>query len=91
MKHLPGTGPHKPLLLLVNFDWALEPPRPVAPSTKYLGPLMPTPPAQLPDNIQAWLDMQPDLPGAQLAFICNGHSLFLDGECKHLQDQSMWV
>lgn len=54
--HLPGRGPHKPLLLLVNFDWALEPPRPVAPNTVYLGALMPAPPAPLPPELAAWLD-----------------------------------
>ncbi|WIA31098.1 hypothetical protein OEZ86_001125 [Tetradesmus obliquus] len=26
--NLPGQGPTRPLLLLVNFDWSLEPPRP---------------------------------------------------------------
>jgi hypothetical protein len=52
----PGTGPSRPLLLLVNFDWALEPPRPVAPSTHFIGPLMPRPPAPLPEDIQQWLD-----------------------------------
>lgn len=36
LKHLPGRGPHKPLLLLVNFDWALEPPRPISPAIKWV-------------------------------------------------------
>lgn len=51
----PGTGPSRPLLLLVNFDWALEAPRPVAPSTHFLGPLMPRPPAPLPADLDRWL------------------------------------
>ncbi|KAI8472903.1 MAG: hypothetical protein J3K34DRAFT_519435 [Monoraphidium minutum] len=53
---LPGTGPSRPLLLLVNFDWALEPPRPVAPGTHYIGPLMPRPPAPLPEDVRRWLE-----------------------------------
>jgi UDP:flavonoid glycosyltransferase YjiC (YdhE family) len=54
--YLPGTGPYRPLLLLVNFDWALEAPRPVAPNTVYLGGLMPKPPAVLPEDIRIWLE-----------------------------------
>jgi hypothetical protein len=68
VKHLPGTGPHKPLLLLVNFDWALEPARPTSPSIKFLGALMPREPHPLPNDIQSWLDASSDKPGAhQLA------------------------
>jgi hypothetical protein len=67
VKHLPGTGPHKPLLLLVNFDWALEPARPVGPSTKYLGALMPRPPQQLPEELRAWLEAPSEQPGRAAA------------------------
>ncbi|GBF89728.1 2-hydroxyacylsphingosine 1-beta-galactosyltransferase [Raphidocelis subcapitata] len=52
----PGLGPSRPLLLLVNFDFALEPARPVAPNTHYLGPLMPRPAAPLPEDLRAWLE-----------------------------------
>lgn len=69
VKHLPGTGPYKPLLLLVNFDWALEPARPVGPSTKHLGALMPRPPQQLPEELRAWLEAPSDKPG-EAAALC---------------------
>lgn len=46
----------RPLLLLVNFDWSLEPARPVSPSVKYVGALMPRAPQQLPDDILTWLE-----------------------------------
>lgn len=52
----PGTGACRPQMLLVNFDWALEPARPVAPSTVYVGALMPGPPAPLPEDLRAWLE-----------------------------------
>lgn len=68
VKHLPGTGPHKPLLLLVNYDWALEPARPTSPSIKYLGALMPREPQPLPDDIQGWLDASRDKPVTYLSF-----------------------
>lgn len=55
IKNLPGTGSHKPILLLVNFDWALEPPRPIGPAIKYLGALMPQDPQPLPPNLITWL------------------------------------
>ena len=51
-----GVGGARPLLLLVNFDFALEPARPVAPSTRYVGALMPRAPAPLPEDLRAWLD-----------------------------------
>ncbi|KAI8466177.1 MAG: hypothetical protein J3K34DRAFT_524714 [Monoraphidium minutum] len=51
-----AAGPPRPLLLLVNFDWALEPPRPVAPGTHYIGALMPRPPAPLPEDLRRWLE-----------------------------------
>jgi glucuronosyltransferase len=44
-----------PLLLLVNSNFILEPPRPVAPQTKYIGPILPNPPKALPEDLEAWL------------------------------------
>eukprot|EP00877_Chromochloris_zofingiensis_P011542 jgi/Chrzof1/6641/Cz19g04010.t1 len=46
----------KPLLLLVNSNWVLEPPRPIAPQTKYIGPILPTPANPLPQELQEWAD-----------------------------------
>uniref|UniRef100_A0A383VRS4 UDP-glycosyltransferases domain-containing protein n=1 Tax=Tetradesmus obliquus TaxID=3088 RepID=A0A383VRS4_TETOB len=65
--NLPGQGPTRPLLLLVNFDWSLEPPRPVAPNTKYLGALMPRLAAALPASIMAWLEGRPAAAAAAAA------------------------
>lgn len=39
----------------MNFDFALEPPRPIAPNTVYVGPLMPRQAADLPAPLAAWL------------------------------------
>lgn len=72
IQHLPGSGPSRPLLLLVNFDWALEPARPIGPAIKYLGPLMPREPAELPEDLRAWLEGSEGKEGG-----CNLHSLCL--------------
>jgi UDP:flavonoid glycosyltransferase YjiC (YdhE family) len=72
----PGLGPSRPLLLLVNFDHALEPPRPIAPSTRFIGALMPRPAAPLPPELRAWLDGSPEgsLEGRPVAYVSFGAS-----------------
>ncbi|GBF95279.1 2-hydroxyacylsphingosine 1-beta-galactosyltransferase [Raphidocelis subcapitata] len=57
VKHkLPIRRPYiGPLLHLVNSNFALEPPRPVAPITKYAGPVLPRPAAPLPAGLEDWV------------------------------------
>jgi UDP:flavonoid glycosyltransferase YjiC (YdhE family) len=45
-----------PLLLLVNSNFVLEPPRAIPPNIKYVGPVLPAAPAPLPDTLRSWLD-----------------------------------
>lgn len=44
------------MLLLVNSHFVLEPPRAIAPNTKYVGPLLPTPAQPLPQQLQEWVE-----------------------------------
>lgn len=44
-----------PLLHLVNSHFVVEPPRPVAPITKYIGPVLPRPAAPLPPGLEEWV------------------------------------
>jgi UDP:flavonoid glycosyltransferase YjiC (YdhE family) len=54
---LPQPWPYtKALLLLVNSNFATEPPRAVAPNTQYVGPLMPQPAQQLPPALGHFVD-----------------------------------
>jgi len=58
-----GGGPplwpySQPLLLLVNSHFALEPPRPVAPLSHYVGPVLPAEARPLPGDLRWWLDGQ---------------------------------
>ena len=57
-----------PLLLLVNSNFILEPPRPVAPQTKYIGPILPNPPKRLPEDLEAWLQGSIDLGVVYISF-----------------------
>ncbi|KAI8475997.1 MAG: hypothetical protein J3K34DRAFT_516913 [Monoraphidium minutum] len=59
----PYTGP---LLELVNSNWVTEPPRPVGPMTKYVGPILPRPPRPLPRDLEAWLSAPGAAAGAVL-------------------------
>jgi hypothetical protein len=55
--HLSARKPYiRPLLLLVNSNFVLEPPRPVAPQTKYVGPMLPSDAKPLPQEFAAWME-----------------------------------
>eukprot|EP00775_Hariotina_reticulata_P014365 gene14365-14465_t len=44
------------MMLLVNSNWITEPPRAVAPNTRYIGPILPEPAQELPQQLKAWVE-----------------------------------
>jgi hypothetical protein len=45
-----------PLLLLVNSNFALEAPRPIAPLARYVGPVLPAEGRPLPERLRKWIE-----------------------------------
>lgn len=56
-KHgIPVRWPYtRALMLLVNSNFATEPPRAVPPNVRYIGPILPEPPRTLPADLEAFL------------------------------------
>lgn len=44
------------MMMLVNSNFVLEPPRAISPNIKYVGPIIPQDPKPLPSRLQQWLD-----------------------------------
>ncbi|EDV23960.1 uncharacterized protein TRIADDRAFT_2560, partial [Trichoplax adhaerens] len=53
---LPNYSIKRSTFLLVNSDFALENSRPITPTTKVVGPILPRPPAALPPNLQQFIN-----------------------------------
>lgn len=43
------------MMMLVNSNFITEPPRAIAPNTKYIGPILPEPAQQLPAGLASWV------------------------------------